>query len=254
MMSSWFFNNLVGAWLMPPGLILLLLLAGLWLQGRKPRLGRACLIAAVLTLYLLATPLVSKYLLQSWESPPATSATFAPAQAIVVLGGGQYRNAPEYGTDTVAAATLVRLRYAAYLHRRNGLPVLVSGGSPGGGAISEARAMRETLQQEFGVPVRWVEERSANTLENARLSRDLLQAENIKHILLVTQAWHMPRSKLAFEQAGFQVIPAPTGHATHKQQLLLDMLPTADGLAGSARFIREVFGMLWYRLRLLAQA
>lgn len=252
-MSSWFFNNLVGAWLMPPGLILLLLLAGLWLQRRKPLWGRACLITAVATLYLLATPLVSKYLLQSWESPPASSATFAPAQAIVVLGGGQYRSAPEYGADTVAAATLVRLRYAAYLHRRNGLPVLVSGGHPGGGAASEARAMRETLQQEFGVPVRWVEERSANTLENARLSRDLLRAENIEHILLVTQAWHMPRSKLVFEQAGFQVIPAPTGHATRDRPLILELMPQAEAMADSAWFMHEVIGMLWYRLRLLAQ-
>ena len=51
------------------------------------------------------------------------------AGAIVVLGGGRYDEAPEYGDDTISLAGLRRVRYAAVLQRRTGLPVLVSGGS-----------------------------------------------------------------------------------------------------------------------------
>lgn len=254
MSISWIFNSIVGAWILPPGLLFVLLLAGLFLLRRRPRAGRSCLIAATALLYLLSTPLFSRMLLQNLETPAASPDTFTAAKAIVVLGGGKYRDAPEYGMDTVSAATLVRLRYAAVLHRRTGLPLLVSGGSPDGSPVSEARAMRDTLEQEFGVPVRWIEDRSVNTLENARLSHALLRPEGIVDILLVTQARHMPRSQLVFERAGFRVVPAPIGHTTQRGPLILDLLPTPDGLAGTAWAMREMVGMVWYRLRLLAQA
>ena len=60
--------------------------------------------------------------------PPVTLAQARSAQAIVILGGGVRRNAPEYGGDTVGRLTLDRVRYGAFVARATGLPVLVTGG------------------------------------------------------------------------------------------------------------------------------
>jgi uncharacterized SAM-binding protein YcdF (DUF218 family) len=253
-MLSWQFTNAVAALLIPPGLLIVLLTAGLALLRSRPRTGRGLLVAGTAGLYLLAMPLTGTFLLQRWESPPGDFERLATAQAIVVLGGGKYPRAPEYGTDTVAAMTVVRLRYAAFLHRRTGLPILVSGGNPEGSTVDEALAMRHTLEQEFSVPVRWREGGSANTLENARLSRRMLEKDGIRRIGLVTHAWHMPRARLAFEHAGFEVIPAPTAHATRYRLTVQDFLPDPGALLDSALFFHEAIGTVWYRLRLLAQA
>lgn len=256
-MLSWQLTNTLTAFLIPPGLLIALLAAGLVVLRKRPRRGRLLILAATSALYLLSMPLTGTFLLRTWETPPHAGKfpdlQRAPvAQAIVVLGAGLYAHAPEYQGDTVATPALVRLRYAATLHRQTGLPVLVSGGSPGGHTSVEAQSMRQVLEQDFGVPVRWSEDQSANTLENARYSRQLLDRDGIQRIYLVTHAWHMPRARLAFEHAGFEVITAPTRHATSHRLSALDFVPDTGALLDSALFFREVIGTVWYRVRLLA--
>lgn len=249
-MLSWQLTNALAALILPPGLLIGVLLAGLALARSRPRAGRRVIGAALAGLYLLSMPLVAQNLLVAWEGPPAPQPASPDAQAIVVLGGGKYVLAPEYGGDTVLGATLVRLRYAARLHRQTGLPLLVSGGSPEGGAVSEAQAMRDALLRDFAVAVRWTEDGSANTLANARLSYALLSAQGIRTIYLVSHAWHLPRAQLAFERAGFRVIPAPTAYTTHYRRTVLDLLPSAGALRDSAVFCHELLGTVWYRVRL----
>jgi uncharacterized SAM-binding protein YcdF (DUF218 family) len=249
-MLSWQLTNTLAALLIPPGSLILLMAAGLALRKTRPRLGIVLLGGGLAALYVLSMPLTAHLLLSSWEAAPASAAT-GKASAIVVLGGGKSHDAPEYGGDTVLGATLVRLRYAADLHRRTKLPILVSGGSPEGSAQSEAELMQRTLQNEFSVPVRWTEGSSANTLENARLSYQLLSSENIRSIYLVTHAWHMPRARLVFEAAGFKVIPAATAYTTRYRLTILDVLPSALAIRDSALFFHEIIGIVWYRLRLI---
>jgi uncharacterized SAM-binding protein YcdF (DUF218 family) len=109
--------------------------------------------------------------------------------------------------------------------------------------------MKQVLEQEFNVPVRWVEDASDNTLENARLSRQLLKQEGITRIYLVTHAWHMARAVLSFQRAGFQVVPAPTAYTTRYRTDLLAFVPNAHALHDSRIFMHELIGMLWYRLK-----
>jgi uncharacterized SAM-binding protein YcdF (DUF218 family) len=247
---SWFAVNLLSAFLLPPLNLLLVALAGLLLARSCPRLGRTLLIASLVLLWLCSTPYFAEGALHLLESPAkAVDARAQPADAIVVLGGGTYFRAPEYGVDTVSEYALVRLRYAAKLHRETGKPLLVTGGKPLGNALSEAQQMRAVLEGEFGVPVRWAEDASDNTLENARYSYRLLQKANIKRIYLVTHAWHMPRSANAFRAAGFDVVPAPTAFTTRYRTDLFSFIPRADSLRDSRIFIRELIGLLWYRLK-----
>jgi uncharacterized SAM-binding protein YcdF (DUF218 family) len=249
-MYSWQLINALALLLMPPGCLLLFAAWGMVLMRRRPRAGAGLVGAAVFALYVLSTNYAAERLLQSLE--PAAPASARQAGAIVVLGGGKYHSAPEYGgADTVSNQTLARLRYAAHLHRSTGTPLLVTGGSPEGSATAEAEAMKSVLESAFGTPVRWTETRSGNTLENARLSHAMLAPLGIHAIQLVTHAWHMPRARLAFEHAGFEVIPAPTGFATSYRLTVLDFMPSARALHDSSRFFHEVIGIAWYRLKFL---
>ena len=71
--------------------------------------------------------------------------------------------------------------------------------------------MKQTAERELGVSIRWIEERSANTLENLRFSAQLLAESELSRVLLVTSAWHMPRSMAAAERFDLEPTPAPTG-------------------------------------------
>lgn len=248
---SWFLTNLISAFLLPPLNLLLLAVTGLLLWHKRPRIARALMSASIALLWLLSTPFVADTLLQSLEgSPPSSLADAKPKLgAIVVLGGGTYFNAPEFGGDTVSNTSLQRLRYAAKLYRETALPILVSGGKPLGNTLSEAEQMRRVLEDEFQVPVQWVESESNNTAENALYSFKQLQLAGITRIYLVTHAWHMPRAARAFKAAGFTVIPAPTAYITRYRTNLLAFLPRATALRDSAIFMHEAIGLLWYRIK-----
>jgi len=247
---SWFFTNLLSAFLLPPLNLLLVAGIGLWLWHKRPFIARALILIAFSSLWLLATPFVSDALMRQLEgAPDAVDTRTQPADAIVVLGGGTYFRAIEYGGDTVGERTLARLRYAAKLQRETGKPILVTGGKPLGNAFSEGAQMKAVLQQEFIVPVRWVEGDSDNTAENARLSYARLAPFGIRRIYLVSHAWHLPRAARAFRSAGFEVVPAPTAFTTRYRTDLLTFVPNADALRDSRWFMHEVIGMLWYRLK-----
>lgn len=247
---SWFFTYLLNAILLPPFNLLLIAMAALILNRSHPRLGRLLLVGSLTTLWLCTTPYFALGALHLLENDiKAVDLSKPPADAIVVLSGGTYLNAPEYGgIDTVGVQSLERLRYAAKLQRETGKPILITGGKPHDHDISEAQQMKAVLEKEFNVPVRWTEDAADNTLENARYSYQILQKIGIKRIYLVTHAWHMPRSIMAFQAVGFDVIPAPLAFTTHHQTRLFSLIPDADSLKESRIFMHELIGLLWYRL------
>lgn len=249
---SWFVTNSIAAFLLPPLSLLLLLAAGIYLLKRRHKLGRMLILAAFALLWIASTPYFAEgalHLLEGQTSPLDYSAQ--QAEAIVILGGGTYFHAPEYsGQDTISDATLVRLRYGAKLQRETGKPILVTGGNPLGNSISEAQQMRDVLEQDFRVPVRWTEDESDNTFDNARNSFRILQQADIRKIYLVTHAWHMPRAASVFRRAGFEVVEAPTAFTTRYRTDLLTFLPQSLALEDSRIFLHEIIGMFWYRLKL----
>ena len=172
------------------------------------------------------------------------------ADAIVILSGGTYFRAPEYGgKDTVSGFVLERLRYGVKLQREVGKPILVTGGKPLGGSTAEALLMKSVLEQDFHVPVHWVEIDSNNTYESALNSFQTLQHAGINRIYLVTHAWHMPRAAEIFRQVGFEVIEAPMAFSTRYEINLLAFLPRAESLQDSKIVVHELIGLLWYQLK-----
>ena len=224
--------------LLPPGGSLLLALIGLLLLKRRPALARACLIAGVGSLWLLSTPVISD-VLTGWVEryPPLNLKAAANAQAIVILGGGGQRAlAPEYGGPAAEPLLLERLSYGAYLAKETGLAVLVTG------FRLEARAMHDSLQRNFGVEARWIDDQAYDTFQNARNSARLLQADGVRRIILVTRGTHMGRSVEEFTAAGFEVFPAPAGILASRDFGVLRFVPNADALLRSYAATYEMVG------------
>jgi len=254
----------------PPGLVVLLLLLTFLAQLSRQWLGAAMLVLSTITLVALSLPLTAHQLmvgLEMYSKPPELvpmaekgrqaslyvpqNSLKDPPEAIVVLGYSRYTEAPEYGLeDTVSAQSLERLRYAAHLQRKTGLPILVSGGAPGGEDTAEAAHMQTVLSTDFHASVKWVEIESRTTLENARNSQALLAAAKVRHVYLVTHAWHMRRAALAFESVGIKVTPAPTGFHTlgRAARTTGAYLPSADGMYFSSLALHERLGYIWYGL------
>lgn len=223
---------------------MLLAALGLGLQGRLPRTGRAFAFAGVLLLLVLSMPAVAVLLLRSVNSsPPFDIERAKAAQAIVILGGGTRHNAAEYDGDTLGRLTLERVRYGARVARLTGLPVLVSGGSPSGGE-SEAKLMQEALEREFGIPVRWAEDRSLNTHENAVRSAEILRVAGIHRVVLVGHGFDLPRAAAEFADEGIEIIKAPTGIPAWDLDAPRMFVPSVGGLEGSYYALYEIFANL----------
>jgi uncharacterized SAM-binding protein YcdF (DUF218 family) len=238
----------------PPGISLILGVAGLFLMRRRTHVGLGLLIGSFSVLYLFSMPVFAA-MLHSWLSkyPSLTETTLKhqSADAIVVLAGGRLYEQNEYGEDSVSGSTLQRLRYAAWIKRRTNLPLYVSGGQIKGDKRPEAALMQAVLQKEFDVAVDYVEGHSKSTYENAQNSAQLLKSAGHHIIFLVTHDAHMRRSVAMFEHFGVKVIPAPTASlASSKARFgLLRFMPDASAMARSKAALHEYLGLAWFALR-----
>ncbi len=236
--------------MLPPAGPLLLALFGGWLAGMTRWFGRFLVFAALASLWALSSGAVSVWLARTLlPLPPAATLVDvrrARVQAVVVLGGGVLPQAPEYGPPQPSSHSLARLRYGVRLARQAALPLAFTGGRgwSGNGQASEAEAARLAARQDFGFDLRWAEDQSRDTRENALRTAQLLQREGIRRVALVSDAWHLPRAIREFEQAGFEVLPAPTGLPFTTERPVLEWVPSANALVLSRNVLRE-----WIALR-----
>jgi uncharacterized SAM-binding protein YcdF (DUF218 family) len=243
-MDFFLWRKVLAALVLPPIGPLLLAIVGAAILRRRPRLGRALLWSGLGLLVALSTSVVADGLLRLVnDSPPVTLQQAQSAQAIVILGGGVRRNAPEFGGETVGRLTLDRVRYGALVARATGLPVLVTGGALRS-SRTEADVMRETLEREFGVPVRWTEDRSRNTHENAQFTAARLEREGVRRIVLVAHGFDMRRARAEFTAAGLEVVPAPTFVPGEGSFELTDLVPSVSAMQASYYALYELLANL----------
>ncbi|GAC1605854.1 MAG: YdcF family protein [Ramlibacter sp.] len=242
---------ILAALLLPPAGPLLLGLLGLLLMGKRWLAGALVSLVAITSLWFISCHAVgvglARTLLPQVKPLNATSAAMADVQAIVILGGGLKPQAPEYGRAQPSPVTLERIRYGAWLARQTGKPLAFAGGTGWGAAIgthAEADVARNVLRDDYRLELKWADGRSRDTAENATLTAAAMRGDRIHRIALVTNAWHMPRARAAYEKAGFQVTPAPIGFAAPRERVLLEWLPSAHGLELSRQVLRE-----WVALR-----
>ena len=172
---------------------------------------------------------------------------------IVVLGGGFEGaiNLARGGYELNSGGD--RFVETAILARRfPDARVVVSGGT--GTLVLQGEGDADTaprLLTALGVaPERLVlENRSRNTYENALFTKELVSPQPGETWLLVTSAFHMPRSMALFRKAGFPVLPWPVDYRTSGVEgvgLFRDN--PADSLQNTTMAIREWIGLLAYWL------
>lgn len=243
-------KSLLLSLVMPPTGFVTLILIGLLLRGRWHRLGRRLTLVSAVCLLLFSLPIVSESALVALETGlPTTPPADHPPQAIIVLGAEIIRSIQRPGLFRPGLLTLDRLRSAAALHRRTGLPILATGGLSGPKTVAVGMAMEQSLRDDFQTPARWVEDKSVDTWENARFSADILRAEGITSVYVVTHAWHMKRALLAFQGTGLTVTAAPTPLDEWGQPDLGDFMPRASVWQTGYYAMHEWIGLVWYHFR-----
>ena len=224
---------------LPPASLILLGFVGLLLLRRRPRLGRILIALTLAFLWLLSTPLIADAIVSLAQSyPPLDLSRPNDAQAIVILGGGVSRAvSPEYGGGPIAGPGLMdRLAYAAYVSRRTGLPILVTGFG------YESDAMQSTLRTIFAIQPRWIDRDAYDTFQNARNAAALLRRDGIERVVLITMATHMRRSVREFAATGLKVLPAPMDIQAQRPPGVGNYVASATALLRSYEAIYELLG------------
>lgn len=233
--------------------ILLLAAIGLWRLYRRRPDAKLWLTAAFVSLWLVCWPPFAALAAGTleWQTPRSGPPPYN-AQAIVVLSGGLIAADPPEPPAVANQATYVRCLHAAWLYQHGApLPVVVTGGDTSQG-LNLAEAMAALLRRN-GVPAAdiWKERGAESTYENARFVARLLAPRGIRRILLVTEAYHMPRSVRVFRRAGFDVVPSPCFFQSSRfgQRWSDWVLPTPNAILTCEDAIHEWIGLLVYRLR-----
>ena len=216
--------------------------------------GRKLVIAAVLLLVVCGLSPLGKILLYPLESRfPAWDAARGAPDGIIVLGASIEADlSVAHGTPVVRGAPDRIIAAAALAKRYPNARVVFSGGSAN--LISNdareadfAGAIFESLGVDKSRLI--MERRSRNTQENAEFSKALVAPKDGERWLLVTSAFHMPRSVGLFRKAGFAVEPYPVDWRVGGPDDLMAFSNAAiEGLGRTDLAVREWMGLIAYRV------
>ncbi len=241
-------NKLLPVFLLPTGFCLALMAVS-FLSGR-----RSLLLAATVLLYGASIGVTGDFLLGCLEDvcPKVKISACPEADAVVVLGG--MLDPSESSLEEVAWNDAVdRFEGGLRLMAARKAPVLVFTASfPAWcGAQHPESEMLAAEAVRRGVPrsAIWVGD-AINTAGEADTLKALgkKNGREIKNVILVSTAWHLPRARLLFEQRGFSVMPYPVDYRGGKDapKTAIDYFPMAGNLKKTETAIRECYGILFY--------
>jgi uncharacterized SAM-binding protein YcdF (DUF218 family) len=245
-------SKIVGFFALPSNLMMLIALLGAALLfTRRARLGRGVMMASVLALAVAGWSPLGNWLMAPLEDhfPPWSGA--AAPDGIIILGGAISPEVSNARGGVALNESAERMTVAADLARRYpAARIVFSGGS---GRLFAGAAEADfvlPLFESFGIAGERVtlESRSRNTIENARLSKELLQPKSGERWLLVTSAYHMPRAIGAFRREGFTAEAYPVDWRTKAGDVTSPFTALSAGLARTDTAAREWLGLIGYWL------
>jgi uncharacterized SAM-binding protein YcdF (DUF218 family) len=247
----------------PLGVTCFLLVIALVLIWRKSPWSAAPVGTALAILWLSSNVWSMNWMLQSLEYQHVPKGELPKAEAIVMLGGAtRSQTDPRPSVDLREQGD--RVLYTAQLYRQGKAPLIIISG----GRIEwmesgkpESTDVAQLLTADFGIPASAIveEQNSMNTYENAVNVQKILQQRGIQKFLLVTSAFHMPRSMRIFQKLAMNPIAAPTDYLVAKGELaeptqtveafILGLLPSSDKLEKFSLALKERFGTWTYILK-----
>ena len=250
-----FLSKILGFFALPSNLLIVLGLVGIAIAVlRGGRAGGRLVVASLILLAILGFSPLSNALMLPLEQrfPPWDASRGAPA-GIIVLGGA---------FDTIVSATrddipltdaAERMTVSAALALKYPQARLIFSG--GTGTLVYDGPTEGELARRFyaslGIPADRIaiEEESRDTAENAMLTKPLADPKPGERWLLVTSAYHMPRSIGVFRRVGFAVEAYPVDYRTRGIEDLARPFPSlGEGLRRGDTAMREWIGLLMYRL------
>lgn len=248
----YFIKFLYSTFLFPPGIFIVgLFLLSIFLFKRQRTLAKV-LTLFTFVFYVCTISFVSDRMIGSLEGKYKVPA-FVSGDVIVMLGGGATLDTPNvHGLGHLSGFAANRLLTCAQLYQILHVPIIVSGGKVLETTGSEADIAKVILMG-LGVPGEKViiENKSLNTTENAKFTKELIDYYHFQQPILVTSAFHMERSVLQFNKVDLTITPYPTDYQTnveHKFELH-QLWPSASALLDSSLALKEQVGILavkWY--------
>ena len=247
-------SKVIWALISPDSLIVILGVSA-WIAAilKWQRVSRSVLASCALLLVLIGFFPVGEWLIAPLENRFTTNAALpSEVDGIIVLGGAilpRLSNTWQQPEVNGSADRLINFLYLARLYPNAQL--VFTGGS---GAVSEQEfkeaEMAQILFDQLGLAQRAIifESESHNTSENARHSKALVTPESDENWLLVTSAFHMPRSIGVFCQEQWIVHPYPVDHYSQNGNLLRLNFSFSTNLSVLRRAVKEWIGLVAYRI------
>lgn len=242
----WFF-------LTPSNALVSLVLLGLVLRRTKrARLGqRLALGSAALLLVAGLSPLANFLILPLEERFPAFVDDGTPIAGVVVIGGTYDTEATNVHGQMALNETGERLIALGELALRYPEAKLIyaGGGSEFTPDTTPEATLVENTAHQLGVARERIlyDRRSLNTFQNALYAKELAEPKAGERWLVVTSAFHMPRTMGVFRKVGFEVVPYPVDYRTAGEASLLRPFAfVSEGLRRTDVAAKEWIGLLSY--------
>lgn len=242
----WFF-------LTPSNALVSLALVGLFLmQTRRARLGqRMVFAAAVLLLVAGLSPFANLLILPLEARFAAFVDDGTPVAGIVVIGGTYDTEATNAHGQMALNETGERLIALGELARRypDAKLIYAGGGSEFTPDTTPEATLVENTAHQLGVARERIlyDRRSLNTFQNAFYAKALAQPKAGERWLVVTSAFHMPRTMGVFRKVGFEVVPYPVDYRTAgAASLTRPFAFVGEGLRRTDVASKEWIGLLSY--------
>ena len=249
-----YLHKILPVFLLPTGLTLELVLAGLLLRRK------ALIWAGVLVLWVGSTPLVSNLAMRAVEgwAMRDLAANAQEADAIVVLSAGRTQAPGNAEVSEWADADRFFAGVELYTAGKAPLLVFTAGWARWDADVSVENDVLFQYAQELGIPgdrllttaevINTDSEARAVAVLLRNMRGNPLNKASRPRILLVTSAFHMRRASMLFNRAGLDTVPFPVDFQASDvgQVNLLSFLPNAGSLAQTERALRELYGTLYY--------
>ena len=236
---------------MPPSSLIILMIIGLVIAGKRRFTGGAVVLLGLILLYSLSLEPVAEALLRPLESAaPFVQHLPAKADTVVVPGGGSVDLTWADAPPVPNAETWTRLIKGIEIARKLNVPLVLTGGNgePFATALNDADVMAQAAFA-LGMPRSQVivENRSRNTLENSHAVRRIVKGDRI---ILVTSAYYMKRALILFRKRGFSVVPVPAYPLVQaRKRGFHTVIPSAANLAKSSVALAEWLSLGWWGIR-----
>lgn len=258
MNASYFLYKIAGAFLTPPGILIVLCftagLLSLFRTDEKRRRFRSpslFFFSISMILYVFSIPCIAKITLSPLEEGFPFEVPEPEGKTVVlVLAGGIWSMDDKDNQFAMSAETLQRFVAGVALSRKSGYPLLFSGGYPEKASLEQINYMVRRTAEDVGFSgILLVEGASRTTWENLLFSSKIISTEGFEDVILVTSGFHLKRSLRAARHIlqNVRIHPFPSGRLEGGGAgTIIDYLPSPSAMRNTSLALRELFGLFAY--------